>query len=116
MEFLRGFHPRIMPPAAQMSSRVEGAPASWAGVAHKACFFDSTKYRFPMSTIQEIKAAIEALAPAQRTELAHWLHGHGELVDEKRLPLPDYAARRRRIFGRRILPNAVLEARELERY
>ena len=64
-----------------------------------------------MSTIQEIKAAIEALAPAQRAELERLLHQPTEPVTEKPLPLPDYAACRRRIFGDRVLPNAVLEAR-----
>jgi len=64
-----------------------------------------------MSTIQEIKAAIEALSPAQRVELERLLHQPAEPVAEKALPQPDYAARRRRIFGNRVLPNPVLEAR-----
>jgi hypothetical protein len=38
-----------------------------------------------------------------------------EPLDEKRLPLPDYAARRRRVMGDKVFPNLVLEARKLER-
>ena len=68
-----------------------------------------------MSTIQEIKAAIESLTPTQRAELERMLHQPVEPMDEKRLPLPDYAARRRRIMGDKVYPNPVLEARELER-
>jgi hypothetical protein len=83
---------------------------------NRACFFKHLGYSKSMSTIQEIKAAIETLSPAERAELERLLHQPTEPVGEKRLPLPDYAARRRRIFGNRILPNAVLEARELERY
>ncbi len=64
-----------------------------------------------MSTIQEIKAAIEALSPAQRAELERLLHAPAEPAMGKPLPQPDYAARRRRIFGNRVLPNPVLEAR-----
>ncbi len=68
-----------------------------------------------MSTIQEIKAAIEALTPAQRAELDRLLRASAVPVEEKKLPLPDYAARRRRILGDKVLPNLVLEARKLER-
>jgi hypothetical protein len=62
-----------------------------------------------VSTVQEIKAAIEALTPAQRAELERQL---GEPAHPaKKLALPDQAARRRRIFGGRVLPNLVIEAR-----
>jgi hypothetical protein len=66
-----------------------------------------------MSTVQEIKAAIAALSPAERAELERVLRKPVRAT--KRLKLPDQAARRRRIFGDRVLPNLVLEARELER-
>jgi hypothetical protein len=82
---------------------------------NKTCFFGHTGYDNRVSTIQEIKAAIEALTQAQRVELERILRQPGEPVDEKRLPLPDYAARRRRIMGDKVYPNPVLEARELER-
>ncbi len=68
-----------------------------------------------MSTVQEIKAAIEALTPAQRLELEQVLHQPVPPVTAARSPLPDYAARRRRIMGDKVYPNPVLEARELER-
>jgi hypothetical protein len=64
-----------------------------------------------MSTIQEIKAAIEALSPAQRAELERLLQQPAKLLAEKVVPQPDCAARRRRIFGNRVHPNPVLEVR-----
>ena len=67
-----------------------------------------------MSTVQEIKAAIEALTPTQRAELERSLYAPADPVAESSVVLPDYAARRRRIFGDRVLPNMVLEAREAE--
>jgi hypothetical protein len=85
------------------------------GPANQACFCRCSKYHLPMSTIQEIKAAIESLTPAQRAELDHLLRQPAEPLDEKKLLLPDYAARRRRIMGDKVYPNPVLEARELER-
>jgi hypothetical protein len=65
-----------------------------------------------MSTVQEIKAAIETLSPAEREELERLLHQSPSPASP--LPLPDQAARRRRIFGDRVLPNLILEARESE--
>ncbi len=67
-----------------------------------------------MSTLEEIKAAIEALTPAEREELECSLR-QSSSAKEETLPLPDQGARRRRIFGDRVLPNLVLEAREQER-
>ena len=66
-----------------------------------------------MSTLEEIKAAIETLSPAERQELECSLR-RSALATEP-LPLPDQGARRRRILGDRVLPNLVLEAREQER-
>ncbi len=65
-----------------------------------------------MSTLLEIKAAIETLSPAEREDLERLLHPPPPAAAP--LPLPDQAARRRRIFGDRVLPNLVLEARESE--
>jgi len=68
-----------------------------------------------MSTVEKIKAAIEALTLEERAELERLLREPAEPVAGKPIPLPDYAARRRRIMGNRVLSNPVLEARELER-
>ena len=66
-----------------------------------------------MSTAQEIKAAIDALPRAERGRLERLLR---QPVKAKRpMVLPYQAARRRKIFGNRVLPNLVLEAREQER-
>lgn len=63
-----------------------------------------------MSTVKEIKTAIDALAPEQRAELERILHD--ETGRTRTTPqLPDQAARRRRILGDKVLPNLVLEAR-----
>lgn len=66
-----------------------------------------------MSTVEEIKAAIATLSPAERQELERSLRRTTPAAAP--LPLPDQGARRRRIFGDRVLPNLVLEAREQER-
>ena len=66
-----------------------------------------------MSTVQEIKTAIESLSPAAREELERLLRPPAAPAGNA--PLPDYAERRRRIFGDRVLPNLVIEARKLER-
>ena len=67
---------------------------------------------FPaMSTVLEIKTAIETLTPEQRAELEQLLR---ESSDRPATPaaLPDQTARRRRILGDKVLPNYVLLARE----
>ncbi|MBI5774043.1 MAG: hypothetical protein HZA89_09915 [Verrucomicrobia bacterium] len=66
-----------------------------------------------MSTVTEIKAAIETLSPAERAELERLLRPPA--APSGKAALPDYAERRRRIFGDRVLPNLVIEARKLER-
>ena len=40
-----------------------------------------------MSTVAEIKAAIETLSPAERVELEHWLHGAGAGRDDESIPV-----------------------------
>ena len=64
-----------------------------------------------VSTLQEIKAAIDKLSPEERAELERLLQ---ESCPEPPQPLrlPNQAERRRRIFGDKVLPNYVLLARE----
>ncbi len=82
-----------------------------------------------MSKVLEIEAALRQLPPQERWEIARWLlddlqdatisHAQGEGPGEKAgrtSPLPDYSARRRRIFGGKVLPNMVLLARAEERF
>lgn len=66
-----------------------------------------------MSTVKEIKQAIEALTPAERAELEHLLRESPQPARPSR-KLPDQSARRRRIFGNKVLPNLILESREAE--
>lgn len=64
-----------------------------------------------MSTVLEIKTAIETLTPEQRMELEQLLRGSSDRPPPTP-PLPDQAARRRHILGDKVLPNYVLLARE----
>ncbi len=81
-----------------------------------------------MSSVLEIEMALRQLPPQERREIARWILE--DLKDdplgqtEKKtsgdnggpaLPLPDYSARRRRIFGDKVLPNMILLSREEER-
>lgn len=77
-----------------------------------------------MSSVQEIETALQQLPPQERWEIARWLledlqrsplrqteaYNSGENATPT-APLPDYAARRQRIFGDKVLPNMVLVAR-----
>ena len=80
-----------------------------------------------MSKVQEIESALRELPPQEKWEVARWLldeldekTGHQPDVTATNgghtPPLPDYAARRRRIFGDKVLPNMVLLARAEERW
>ena len=78
-----------------------------------------------MSKVLEIEAALRQLPPQEQWEVARWLlealeEGTvGTAKEQASGPvaaLPDYAARRRRIFGDKILPNMVLAARSEERW
>ena len=78
-----------------------------------------------MSTVQEIETALRQLPAQEQWEVARWLleeleEGTGEAGTAKNgngaAKLPDYAARRRRIFGEKVLPNMVLESRSEERW
>ena len=72
---------------------------------------------------------LKQLPPQQRWEIARWLledlqegaldhaEGKGSGENGERIPsLPDYSARRRRIFWSKVLPNMVLAARAEERW
>jgi len=82
-----------------------------------------------MNSVLEIETALRQLPPQERWEIARWLLDDlqdGALSPAKgkasgdnggqSLPLPDYSARRRRIFGNKVLPNMVLAARAEERF
>jgi hypothetical protein len=67
-----------------------------------------------MSSVQEIKAAIETLSPDERAELERSLRENGVPQSPHSIDLPNQAARRRRILGEKVLPNMVLLEREAE--
>ena len=78
-----------------------------------------------MTSVIEIEAALHQLPQQEKWQIARWLlddlEANGDLpaADASSLTLrllPDYAARRRRIFGNKVLPNLVLAAREGERW
>jgi hypothetical protein len=80
-----------------------------------------------MNSVLEVEKALRELPPEDRWEVARWLlddlqehtvsHATAKSSDETTQsppPLPDYSARRRRIFGDKVLPNMVLAARAQE--
>jgi hypothetical protein len=82
-----------------------------------------------MNGVLEIEMALRQLSPQERWEVARWLlddlqdgalsqaEGNGSTDNGRQTPpLPDYSARRRRVFGNKVLPNMVLLAREEERW
>ena len=82
-----------------------------------------------MNSVLDIEKALRQLPPQERWEIARWLledlqegalsHAEGEGSGDNggpTPPLPDYSARRRRIFGNKVLPNMVLVARAEERW
>ena len=78
-----------------------------------------------MSKVLEIEAALGQLPAQEQWEVARWLldaleQGTGRAAngekDGSASALPDYAARRRRIFGDKVLPNMVLVSRSEERW
>lgn len=84
-----------------------------------------------MSSVLEIEQALSQLPPQERLEVARWLleglqecalglaegKGTESAGDGERTSLlPDYSARRRRIFGTKVLPNMVLAARAEDRW
>ena len=77
-----------------------------------------------MSTVTEIRDALKQLPVQEAQNIAQWLQKYLEHEGEAktlpagqtRLRLPDYAARRRMIFGDKVLPNMVLLDREEEHW
>jgi hypothetical protein len=82
-----------------------------------------------MNSVLDVERALRQLPPEDRWEVARWLlddlqeltarHAAGNGSDETASTpssLPDYSARRRRIFGDKVLPNMVLAARSEERW
>ncbi len=78
-----------------------------------------------MSKVLEIESALRQLPVQDQWEVARWLldaleerigtEAKGQIGGS--VPaLPDYAARRRQIFGDKILPNMVLVSRSEERW
>lgn len=77
-----------------------------------------------MSTLVEIETALKKLPLQEAQSIAQWLARYLDQKGRARhtpappapVKLPDYAARRRRILGDKILPNMVLLGREQERW
>ncbi|MGH7981114.1 MAG: hypothetical protein ACREE6_17190 [Limisphaerales bacterium] len=66
---------------------------------------------------------VKALPPRERRKFFECVHeletasqAPPNSKQKRRIRWPDAAARQRRIFGDKVLPNLVLLARELERY
>ena len=88
----------------------------------RECVF---RYRSAMSKVLEIEAALRQLPAQEKWEVARWLldaleERSGHATNQRQgsgIPvLPDYGARRRRIFGDKVLPNMVLVSRSEERW
>lgn len=84
-------------------------------------------YYKSMSNVLEIEMALRQMSKEERWEIARWLlddlqehassQGQPKNSSDNGLGtagVPDYAARRRRIFGSKVLPNMVLAARAEE--
>jgi hypothetical protein len=82
-----------------------------------------------VKSVLEIEQALSQLPPQERLEIVRWLledlqegnlsqaEGKGSAGNGERTPpLPDYSARRRRIFDDKVLPNMVLAARAEEHW
>lgn len=72
----------------------------------------------------EIESALKQLPIQDAQSIAQWLQKYLDRHDSTPTPsasqasvkLPDYAARRRMIFGEKVLPSMILLAREEERW
>jgi hypothetical protein len=104
---------------ASVDHRQPGIVTKWLA---KGCLF---WYGVAMSKLLEIEAALGQLPPQEQWEVARWLldaleQRSGRAAkgqkDGSVTALPDYAARRRRIFGDKVLPNMVLVSRSEERW
>ena len=77
-----------------------------------------------MSTVVEIESALKELPLQDAQAIAQWLQKYLDLHHSAQPPsasptsikLPDYAARRKMIFGDKVLPNMVLQSRGEERW
>ena len=77
-----------------------------------------------MSNVAEIEAAVMELPLHEAQKIAQWLQKYLEqngnakpaILAQMSVKLPDYATRRRMIFGDKVLPNMVLLGREQERW
>jgi hypothetical protein len=80
-------------------------------------------------SVLEIEMALRQLPPQERWEIARWLledlqedpvsNAESKVSGDnggQTPPLPDYSARRRLIFGSKVLPNMVLVSRAEERW
>jgi hypothetical protein len=74
-----------------------------------------------MQKLSDLEHALQQLPVEKKREIAQWLWQdlHANLLnscppkvsEQEALRSPDYASRRRRIFGDQVLPNMVLENR-----
>jgi len=77
-----------------------------------------------MNTVAEIESALKELPLPEVRNVAQWLQQYLDQqtantttpATQTRVILSDYAARRRRILGDKVLPNMVLLGREDERW
>ena len=77
-----------------------------------------------MSTVMEIESALKELPLQDVQVIANWVQTYleqqgsakSQSAPQESVRLPDYAARRRMIFGDKVLPNMVLLARDEERW
>ena len=77
-----------------------------------------------MSTVVEIESALKELPLQDAQAIAQWLQKYLDLhhsaqhpsASQASIKQPDYAARRKIIFGEKTLPNMVLLSREEERW
>ena len=77
-----------------------------------------------MSTVGEIESALKELPLRDAQGVAQWLQNYldqqvgatNSTSPQVTVKLPDYASRRRRILGDKILPNLVMRGREQERW
>lgn len=81
-----------------------------------------------METVADIQHALEKIPWQEKWEIAQWLlnelhsaslgtqHTGNRPANRPVPPQPDYQARRREVFGDKVLPNMVLLARDQERW
>lgn len=77
-----------------------------------------------MSTVVEIETALKELPLQEAQSIAQWLQKYLDQqgrakntpATQASVRLPDYAARRRRILGDKVLPNMVVLGREQEHW